>query len=573
MQSLNKRHGFKVHHILYAFVIIVGTIVARLIYLQIHKSYHFSVCSTKNFSRTEKIPSLRGNILDKNGILLATNKPIINICWKGSGNKKLTADQEKDFKMLSDLLGIEYEKELSQLMLYERSYKKKLIAYDVSFETQSKIEELFKNHTNIMTQVRSKRYYPYKSYASHLIGYLGNLAINPIGLTGLEKTYHETLKGHDGMLRKIINSLGKNMIQEEIDKSFSGDNIQTTLDITLQSIAESVFPENHGGAMIVMNSNNGAIRALLSRPAFDPTLFLESMLPSEWRKLQENNTLLNKAFYACYPLGSIFKLVTISAAIEQKIIDPEQTWYCSGNYTFCNRKYRCHRRWGHGHLSTVDAVAQSCNILFFDIGAKIDIDTLATYAQYFGLGQKTGIPLTEKTGLVPSRAWKLKTKKERWWQGETLSVAIGQSFLLATPIQIARMISAIFTGYLVQPRIIESDPIIYDIFPIEKSTRNFLQLSMESVVKIGTGRRLNAVKNIDLHAKTSTAQICSLDTQNKSDITQKEHAWFVAHVAYKDHEPLTLVIMIEHAGSSRVPTSVAQKFLMQYKKTIDSTFE
>lgn len=553
----------------FLFFFIIFIICIRLVYLQVSRCDYFLNRSTKNFLRTEKIPSHRGNILDCNGHLLATNKPITSVYWYGTGNSKLTPEQSKTWQHICSILQIDSQQELTSLKLHEAKHKKKLLAYDITFEQLSQIEEYLSNNENIYLHTKAKRYYPYGSYASHIIGYLGNIHSEPLGIMGLEKLQHDTLKGYDGTLLKTINSFGRNLAQKELEKELAGNNVQTTLDIVLQDIAEQVFPPEYNGAFIIMNPQDGAIRAVLSRPGFDPTIFLDPVSKTQWEDLQLNHPFLNRAFYASYPLGSAFKLVTISAAIEHGLIDPDATWTCKGFFYFGNRKYWCNRRCGHGELTTAQAVAQSCNIPFFEIGSKINIDLLADYAYKFGLGYKTGIPFPEKDGLIPSHAWKKHHLNEKWWQGETLSVSIGQSFLLTTPIQAARMVSAIFAGYLVKPRILVSEPIVCQPFTIQQSTRDFLKKSMKSVIKHGTGSRINTIKDIEIYAKTSTAQVSEFG-KRKQDNKHLEHAWLVAHVTYKGYESFTLVILVENVGSSRVATTIAKDFLIKYKSTMDT---
>jgi len=197
---------------------------------------------------------------------------------------------------------------------------------------------------------------------------------------------------------------------------------------------------------------------------------------------------------------------------------------------------------------------------------------LAQYAYKFGLGAKTNIIFPEKSGLVPNRAWKMNCKGERWWPGETLSVTIGQSFSLATPIQVARMIGGIFTGHLVSPRLLLNEPIITTALDIQSATINFLKKSMKMVVRHGTGRSVREVKDIKIYAKTSTAQTSDF---NKRKLDQKylEHGWFVGYFQYKDYDPLVMVLLIEHAGTAQVATKVAKNFLVEYKKYRDILYE
>jgi penicillin-binding protein 2 len=321
----------------------------------------------------------------------------------------------------------------------------------------------------------------------------------------------------------------------------------------------------------LLNPRDGSLISLVSRPNFDPNIFLDPISPVAWQSLQQSNPFLNRALDASYPSGSIFKLITISAALENNIIDADSLWNCKGYTLFGKRKYWCARRSGHGEVSMTQAVAESCNTLFFEIGKKIDIDLLAEYAHKFGLGQKTNSILPEKSGLVPNREWKMDCKGERWWPGETLSVAIGQSFLLVTPMQIARMIGAIFTGYLVSSRLLIDEPVITFPLDIQPETINFLKKSMKMVVRQGTGRSVRKIKDIKIYAKTSTAQTSDY-AKRKLDEKYLEHGWFVCYFQYKDHEPLVMVIVVERVGAAQVVTTIAKDFFVEYKKYMDALY-
>lgn len=558
----------KLSYLVWSICLTLSVIAARLFYLQIHQKTLFFEQSQKNYLRLEKIVSPRGNILDRNGILLVTNRPTHDLYWSGTGHKKLDAYQLKTLELLSSILDTPLDKDeelLKDLTHVERYNKKILLANDIPFDQLSKIEEQFPHDGNVRLETHFKRFYPYNSFACHMLGYLSQFDMESTGKMGLEQIMEETLKGDHGTLMKTINSLGKNLKQVELKKALAGSNIETTLDISLQKISEAVFPEELSGTIIVMDPNDGGLLALVSRPNFDPTIFLNPISSDDWHTLQDKQPFLNRAFNAAYPPGSIFKLVSVSAALEHKITSADAIVDCKGFVTFAGRKYFCARKHGHGELSSCQAVAHSCNILFYEIAKRIDIDLLASYAKTFGLGEKTNSIFSEKTGLVPSRAWKKAAKKERWWPGETLSAAIGQSFLLVTPIQIARMISSIFSGYLTNPRILMNEPIVQEPLDIQPDTRAFLKRSMRAVVKTGTGQNVSTLKDITIYAKTSTAQTSAL---YKRDLGKKylEHGWFVAHVTYKNFKPITLVVLVENIGSASVATQIAKNFLIEYKK-------
>jgi len=558
------------HKIIAIFVVtfcIMGAIMGRLFQLQIKQTSTLYTQGQKNFLRLEKTLSPRGNILDVNGTLLATNRPLTNLTWRGTGNRKLNQEQIDALTVVEKILGKPLHTDPHQHSLItkaERQYKQLILASDINYEQLSQIKEQLPLHANLILSTHFMRFYPYKSYASHILGYLGQFNVEPEGKMGLEKVLEETLKGESGLILKKINSFGRNLAETELKRSLAGTNITTTLDIRMQELLEELYPEDRTGTFIIMDPANGNIVALLSRPTFEPSLFLNPIPTDEWSALQEKHPFINRAFSGSYPPGSLFKLVSISAALEKGLITAESTWYCSGAVTFAGRLYHCHNRMGHGELTIRDAVANSCNTLFYNIGKHISIDTLAEYAQRFGLGQKTNVIFPEKEGLIPTNQWKRAVKGERWWPGETLSATIGQSFLQVTPIQIACMISSIFTGYLVKPRILVDEPVVKKPLRIQPTTLDLLRKSMRLVVTKGTGRT-GGTQDIEIYAKTSTAQISDYSKREQF----LEHGGFAGYISYKHHRPLTFVIWVEKAGSSQVAKDIARHFFVEYKKLMD----
>lgn len=547
---------------------------SKLVYLQIYLGTRFLKKSTKNFLRFETVMSPRGNIVDSYGNLLATNRPKYNVYWKGGGSYRLLPQHKQKLKILEKIIGKPYtdDKAFTQrIERAERYYKKELIASDINFEQLSRLEETFPHAHNISIEQSFKRFYPHGAYASHILGYLGNINFDVTGKMGLEHLFENTLKGKQGTTMTTINSLGRKLTSTPLKQALTGTTIATTINLDLQNIVESVFPQNKTGVCILMDTYSGEILAITSRPHFDPNVFLGPILHDSWKKMQVEQPFLNRTFNASYPPGSIFKLVVTSAAIETGVITPETVWDCKGFITFAGRKYRCHKQQGHGKLTVSQALEQSCNPLFFDIGTKMSINTMADYAHRFGLGEKTNVIFPEKTGLIPTIEWKQEKKGERWWPGETLSAAVGQSFLLVTPIQIVRMIASIFSGYLVSPRILKSEPFTKKPLQIKPETLDFLKRSMKKVVTQGTGKRIGDIKNIEIYAKTSTAQTSALHKRHKGR-KYREHGWFVAQFYYKAHTPLTMVVLVEHAGTSRIPVLIAKRFFIRYKTLMDKKF-
>jgi penicillin-binding protein 2 len=565
MESIARKTIKKIKIIGAAYGLLCLAIVGRLIYLQIYLNKDFFDRSQHNFLRTEKVSSRRGNILDCNGNLLATNRPITNIYWQGTGNRYLTKDQQEALTTATMLLAREIDPQLLNAVKYaERTAKETLLASDVSFEQLSQITETFAGNENINIQTQLKRCYPYGQLASHIIGYISTMNTDFAGKMGIEKMFEPDLRGQQGSLLKMINSVGTHLYSQEVCKALAGQDIATTLDLSLQQIAEQAIPDEYAGTLIIMDPHDGALRAIVSRPSFDPSIFLDPIPLDKWQLLQQRQPFLNRAL-CCYPPASPFKLVTLSAALEHNIITPDSVTYCRGFTRFRGRKYHCAQRLGHGALGIQEAVAQSCNILFFEIAKRLSIDILADYAHRFGLGEKTNIIFPEPAGLIPTTEWKKRTKGERWWPGENLSAVIGQSYLLVTPLQTARMIGSIFTGYLVTPRIIQAEAVVYQPLAIKAETRRFLKKTMKAVVTQGTAQRLNKLTDLKIYAKTGTAQTSSLEKQESGDPQFLEHAWLACCFKHKNEKPLIMVLLVENVGSSKEATKIAKKFLIAYR--------
>jgi penicillin-binding protein 2 len=515
--------------------------------------------------RYETISTYRGEILDCNGQKLATNKSLINVYWQGTGYRNLQSHHLDLLKQLENIIPtFSCTDELIRLLhKTERANDRLLICTDIQMEELMRIEEICGMHKNICIQHDTQRYYPHQQTACHIIGYLCNSPHHKSGTMGLEKYLEDTLQGSNGKRIKIINSYGKKICAQEMQRAEHGNTIHATLDITMQHLAEQIFAPPHEGTFILMDPVDGAIKALVSLPNFDPTIFLSPLSSASWQKIQDQKPFLNKAIQCTYAPGSLFKLITAGAGLEHNLIAPHDTFTCSGSLTFGDRINHCNNRKGHGKMSVMQALAHSCNILFYRLGIQLSVDTIADYAARFGLGIPTGFLFPEKSGLIPTAAWKYNTKNEQWWPGETLSVAIGQSFVSVTPLQIARMISSIFTGYLVKPRIHTYEKIETQPLHIKPETLDFLQHSMISVVTEGTGRQIRTIKDITVYAKTGTAQVTALQKNNHTH-KYREHGWFTAYFTCKEKAPLVMVILVEHAGSSRIPTHLAKEFLLKY---------
>jgi penicillin-binding protein 2 len=557
--------SIRMRRILIFMLAMLGTIILYLFHLQITQSHLFTRLSKRNYLRTEKIASPRGTIIDRRGVVLVTNRPIYSVWWQGTGKTMLSQAQILAVQKLIQLGSLD-EEMMERITKAERRSQKIPLIVDIPYEQLTTILETVTPLPNLSIIQTYERCYPYTTMASHIIGYLSTKDAYR-GKMGLERVYERDLQGQAGQILKVTNALGSALQAHTISHALAGKTLHTTLDIVLQQIAEEIFPVGMEGSILYMD-DDGALEVVLSRPSFDPSIFLKPISHAQWNQLQQKKGFMNRSLSACYPPASLFKLVSLTAGLETGIVTPKTLWHCKGYTDFKGRHYHCNNNAVHGALSTKQAFALSCNQPFYEIGKRLSIDTLAFYAQEFGLGQKTGILFPESQGLIPTTQWKKRVKNEPWWQGETLSAAIGQSSLLVTPLQIACLISSMCTGYRVRPRILMQEPIEHKLLSIKPSTLSYIQECLQGVITQGTGSSLGSLKGFKLKGKSGTAQVRSRHnaTLKKQDLP---HGYFAAYVQYRQEKPRTLVILLEHAGSSSHAIRVAHAFLTRYAALVD----
>jgi penicillin-binding protein 2 len=422
------------------------------------------------------------------------------------------------------------------------------------------------------------RYYPQGKCASHLLGHLGEISSKEladpefarykigsfIGKSGLEQEMEFHLKGEDGGYQVEVNAVGyKVNIMGRID-STPAHNVVLTINAHLQKIAEEAL-EGKAGAIIAVDPQSGALLAMASSPTFDPNLFSHGISAQDWEELINNPEypLMNRCIQGMYPPGSTYKLVTAAAALEKGLIEPDERIYCSGAYTLGNRSYRCWKRPGHGSVTLMKGIVESCDVYFYHLGSLLGPDILAEYARGFGFGLKTGIDLNnEKGGFIPTASWYRKRYDMPWQAGESLSVAIGQGSNQVTPLQLVMAYSALANGgnvyrpfYIdrvinVGGEILEHAPAAdRRRLPLSEKTRELLKEALWGAVNQPTGTgTLAALPDRDVSGKTGTAQVVSLAKNGQSQQGMPlDHAWFVAY-APKEEARIAIVVFIEHGG-------------------------
>lgn len=572
-------------------------LVVRLWFLQIHSGAEFTQRSENNRIRMHYTIAPRGNIIDRHGRIIVNNRPSFNVVWI----REYAPNSDAVIKKLAKILNTDIVTILDRIRAgadHPRHMPVRL-QEDIDWKTLVYIENNKHNLPGVRIEVVPKRDYLFGSLASHLIGHLGEIdrrelqksrfasyqSGDRIGKKGLERIYEEYLAGEKGKTYIEVNKSNFQQRLLQVHKALSGNDLQLTIDIDLQQKAEDVMADK-SGAIIVVKVNSGKILAMASAPAFSLEEFVGGISSKAWQAILDNpmKPLLNKAIQGQYPPASVYKMITALAALSEGIITPETVFYCTGSLVLHNRRYHCWNRRGHGAIDLKAALAESCDVYFYYIAKELNIDVLAHYAKSFGLGRKTDINLkSEKSGLVPTAAWKLENRGERWQDGETLSASIGQSFNKTTPLQIVRMMAAMVNGgILYRPLLVTAikDPeggIIQEFFPVvdgkSLGTEEHLRLIKEALVatvhdKDGTGKAAK-LTNITVGGKTGTAQVVQL--KQFEDVPDEEiphkfrhHAWFTGFAPAEKPE-VAIVVLVEHGGGGgAVAAPLAREVLQTY---------
>jgi penicillin-binding protein 2 len=551
---------------------------ARLFYLQIIEGEELRRLSENNCIRLETIDPQRGLIYDRNGKLLVDNRPSfdLSIVLKDALPIEQTIARLARYTTTPEKKFAEKLKEKKGLMFY----RPVLLKQDIGRDALGAIEVHRFDLPGVVVSVKPRRHYIHKQLAAHMLGYLGEInstelksglypecrAGDFIGKFGAEKTYDSLLRGRRGGRQVEANVKGQVVKVLKTVNAVSGNNLFLTIDLNLQKKAEELLL-GKAGAAIAIDPRTGQILALASSPAFDQNAFVNGMTHKQWRSLISNpfRPMENKALQGEYPPASTYKIVTAMAGLEEGAIDENTSFYCPGYYKYGGREYRCWKKGGHGKVEIVKAISESCDVFFYQVGLRLGVDKLARYAQGCGLGALTGIQLDhEAHGLVPTAAWKKRRTGVSWQKGETLSVAIGQGYNLATPLQMLMLISSIANGGIrLNPLILKNvktpeGKIIFEPdfqavgkLPVSRKTLSIVKKGLWEVVNGNRGTaRGSRVKGIEISGKTGTAQVVSRN-ENDRPLHLKSHAWFVAY-APSAAPQIAISVIVEHGehGSS-----------------------
>ena len=513
--------------------------------LQIRNEEVYNEKAQANQIKSLPIPAPRGKILDRDGRVIVDNHDSFRlILSRDTLREEHLAPIAQGLNLDPAELAAKVNRFKNRPTYFTISLKEELTPAELTFVEAHRGQDAFPEMELIKSQYRV---YPGGGLGGHLLGYVGEIndtelnsaewaAYNPgdvIGKTGLERFYNEKLKGVDGQRRVRVD---KYMNTREVlgtKEAIPGQDLRLTIDLDLQVVAELAM-EGRRGAVVALNPQTGEVLALVSTPSYDPNHFVGRIDSREWSRLQndENRPLFNRALQAQLAPGSTFKPIMLLAALEEGIIDDSFTVTCGGGASFYGHFHRCHKRGGHGRVNLTTAMAQSCDVFFYTIGNRLGIDRIAKYSEMAGLGQKTGIDLPqEKEGLVPSTTWKIRRLREKWYAGETISVAIGQGALTVTPLQLAHAIGGIATGGVwMQPHLVKSDaPAPARKADLNIENVNRVLYSMYAVVNEGGTGGSARVPGLEISGKTGTAQRASdaLVRSGKLGAGYHDDAWFV----------------------------------------------
>jgi penicillin-binding protein 2 len=581
---------------------VFSVLLMRLYHLQIISGSEYRRLSEHNCIRLQTIPPSRGLIYDRNARLLVDNRPSYNLYIVPRDAQPLRATLIKLAGYLDE--PVEDLQEAVDKNGRLAAYQPVLLKEDIDRDDLAAIEVGRYKLPGVMIRAEPRRHYIYGDSAAHLIGYLGEISeaeladetahegCRPgdlVGKFGIEKSAEPILRGRSGGRQVEVDATGQVVrVLKEVPAE-PGLNLYLTIDHALQRKAE-ILISGVAAAAVAMDPANGQILALASSPAFDPNHFVSGLSRSRWRDLVGDpfRPMENKVVQGEYPPASTYKIVTAMAGLEEGVIDETTRFYCPGFYRLGNRVFRCWKRGGHGHVNVRQALAESCDVFFYNVGQKLGVDRIAEYARRCGLGRPTGIALDrEAAGLVPTSEWKRRRFGEPWMGGETLPVAIGQGYDLTTPLQMLVLTAAVANGgALHQPTIVgridpadEGEHPGKDAFkpdqaphrlPVSEENLEIIQDGLWQVVnKVGGTARSSRLKDISVAGKTGTGQVVGRrrgepEREVPLPAHLRDHAWFVAYAPSEDPR-IAVAVMVEHGEhGSGAAAPIARELIRHY---------
>lgn len=577
---------------------VAATLALRMRYLQVDRADSFQLLAEENRIKIRLLPPARGVIEDRNGHLIAGNEQNYRITITREDAGDVNDVMQRLAKLIS-LSGEDIDKALKELA--RRSPTLPITVADrLSWEDFSRVAVNAPALAGVTTEVGLSRFYPQGQDFAHVLGYVGPVSDydlskmespDPllqipkfqIGKVGVEAKLEDLLRGKAGTRRVEVNATGREMRELDRREGDQGVNLQMTLDHRLQNYVQARLGDDSAAA-VVMDVQNGDILAINSAPSFDPNLFVRGITGAAYRQLTEDDhrPLADKSVQGAYPPGSTFKIVTALAALEAGVIAPEETVFCRGYTELGKRRFHCWKRAGHGHISILQSLEQSCDVFYYEVAQRVGVDKIAEMARRLGIGVKHDLPMSAVSeGLAPDKNWKLKKYGKEWQIGDTLNAGIGQGFVLASPLQLAVMTARVASGLAIQPRLVRAmnnqdvplpDAPALDINPEHLRA---VRKGMFQVINGSHGTAAGA-KIVDdtmlLAGKTGTSQVRNISAAERArgvisnenlPWERRDHALFVCFAPFDAPKYAVALIMEHGGGGSAVAAPIARDIMLQ----------
>ncbi|MFL2655397.1 MAG: penicillin-binding protein 2 [Alphaproteobacteria bacterium] len=578
--------------------VLLSALIGRMYYLQVIEADRYQLMAEENRINLRLLTPSRGQIFDRFGVPLAINQQNYQVLIKSENNP----DIEKTLTHLGRLIPLSANdrKRILKDVSRKRKFVPVLVREYLEWEDVARIEVNAPDLPGITIESGSLRFYPQGEAAFHALGYVG--AVSPkhktgdrllelpgfkVGLSGVEQTFDLALRGKAGSSQLEVNALGRVIRELDRKEGKTGQNIVLTIDTSLQKQAMKAL-EGKTGSIVVLDVNTGATMVQASSPSFDPNNFTNGISENEWKELSEDERapLRNKAIAGEYAPGSTFKMIVALAALEAGIINKNTSFFCSGSLTLGDGKFHCWKKHGHGLTNLKKGIAQSCDVYFYELSRRVGIDRIAIMAKRFGLGQNLDLDIPgSRPGLIPNKAWKKAAIGKSWVRGETLLAAIGQGFVLTTPMQLATMVARLANGgkaitpfvardIISRNKIISRTDLPASDMGLNPNHLRMVLKSMEAVINNQWGTAYRArimVPGMGMGGKTGTSQVRRI-TQAERDSgiikneqlpwKRRDHALFVGFAPIVSPR-YAISVVIEHGGGgSKIAAPIARDIMV-----------
>jgi penicillin-binding protein 2 len=576
----------------------IGLLCARMRFMQVEQADEFRLLADENRINIRLIPPARGQIFDRNGVVIAENEPSYRITMV----REDAGDVATIIARLSNLVELDDDELNRALTEMQRSapFLPVTIADRVSWEEISRVAANAPALPGVTPEVGLSRRYPLGTDFAHVAGYVGPVSQRDldriedpdqllriprfqIGKVGVEAKYEDMLRGKAGAKRVEVNAIGRVMREIDRREGQSGANVQLTVDSNLQNYIQARLGEQ-SASVVVLDCKRGDVLAIASSPTYDPNKFVRGISVPDYAFLRDNDhrPLASKTVQDAYPPASTFKMVVALAALEEGVITAEDTVHCPGHLEVSDRKFHCWKRAGHGHMNLEQSLRESCDVYYYDLALKIGIEKISEMALKLGMGLRHDIPMSAVSrGVAPTKEWKLATQKKEWVIGDTVNASIGQGFVLASPLHLAVMTARLATGRSLSPRLVNTiDGIAQpsgagDPIGVNENNLRKIRSAMFAVSnnRRGTGYGSRIIDdNYRMAGKTGTAQVRNISAAERArGVTRNEdlpwarrdHALFVNFAPYDDPQVAVAVVVEHGGGGSKAAAPIARDVTLQ----------